>query len=174
MEVSSINRAVKSNKGLIDDNGFYSFESRTGVCVDAIAYAASMAWAGYRLFIEEWDDNQVVVAVPDKYVRNGKPELFGFQFFVNEPGWFVDEKGGKTALIVFTEDDFCHASSEAWILCDEVFSEHFKEYTQIVGKFWGVRLRMYNAGDDNVGRLLDNPHRITAPRRGGKVNDENR
>ena len=173
-DITSINQAVKSNKDLVEANDFASVEARTGVCTGATEYGAALAWAGYRLFDELWgDDNHVIVAVPDKYVRNEKPELFGFQFFVNEPGWFVDENGGKTAVIVFTEDDI-HASSEAWIVCDEVFSEHFKEYTQIVGKYWGVRLSIFNDADDNIGRLLHKPYRITAPRREGKVDDENR
>ena len=161
----NFNNVVIANKNFIRDNNITDFENKNRVRIDSIEYATALAWAGYRLFVEEWqEDNRVFLAIPEKYVRNNQPDLFGIELYFNEVGYFIDQNAEFIPLIVFTEDSSGHAPEDKWIVCDEEFADHFREYKQLVGCYWGIRLDPDGKADSNVGRILHSPHKVTAPR----------
>ena len=161
----TFNNVVIANKEFIDNNMLTDFETKNGVRMNSIEYAAALAWAGYQLVVEKWEyDNKVFLAVPEKFFRNGKPHLFGIEMFFNEVGSFITQDADFIPLIVFTEDASGHDPEDKWIVCDEDFADHFREYKQLVGQYWGIKLDPYGKADSNIGRILHSPHKVTAPR----------
>lgn len=161
----TFNSTVIENKNFIRENGLTDFEMKNRVRMDSIEYAVSLAWAGYRIITEEWEeDNKVFLAIPEKFFRNGSPDLFGIELYFNEVGYFITQDAEFIPLIIFTEDNSGHAPEDKWIITDEVFADHFREYKQIVGNYWGIKLDPYGKADTNIGRILHNPHKVTAPR----------
>ena len=165
MEKLNINQIVIENKNFIRDNDITDFETKNRVRIDSIEYATALAWAGYRLFVEEWqENNRVFLAIPEKYVRNNQPDLFGIELYFNEVGYLINQNAEFIPLIVFTEDSSGHDPEDKWIIVDEEFADHFREYKQLVGNYWGIKLDPYGHADTNIGRILHNPHKVSAPR----------
>lgn len=161
----TFNSVVVANKTFIRENELTDFENKYRVRIDSVEYATALAWAGYRLIVEEWEeDNKVFLAVPEKFFRNGNPDLFGIEMFFNEVGYFITQDAEFIPLIVFTEDPSGHNPEDKWIVCDEEFADHFREYKQLVGNYWGIKLDPYGKADSNIGRILHSPHKVSAPR----------
>lgn len=161
----TFNNVVIANKEFINNNMLTDFETKHRERIDSLEYATALAWAGYRIVVEEWEeDNRVFLAIPEKFFRNGKPDLFGIELYFNEVGSFITQNAEFIPQIVFTEDCSGHNPEDKWIVCDEEFADHFRKYKQLVGQYWGIKLDPYGKADSNIGRILHNPHKVTAPR----------
>lgn len=153
---SKLNESVMNNVNAVRLHGIENFEhGKRYVSVKAAEYAAALAWKGFCLSIEKKENGDLVAIIfPEKYSKDGVPELQGMSFFMYEVGKLT--KGEEEIPVIVLREENISGFDPLYIIMDELSAYKFDDRVQLGGKWYTVHPKR-TAERSEEAWLLSNP-----------------